>query len=90
MQTQQRGGLREQARLVGCGLVAGSIAGMFLGWMLHGVIGWIVRIAIVLIFVIPTVAAIYFWMNSRDRGGSSGDIREASWRDVGGSGDRRP
>lgn len=87
---QQGGGLRERARLIGCGLIAGLVIGMFLGWMLHGVIGWIVRIGIVLIFVIPTVAAIYFWMNSRNGGSSGGGVQEANWRDRGGSGDRRP
>ena len=65
--------------------VAGLLIGMFVGWFFHGLVGTLVRIVIVLLLVIPFVAAVLFWMSVR--GGHSrpappsSDI-EASWREI--------
>lgn len=76
-------GLRERLRWSGCGLLAGLVIGLILGWMLHGVIGLIIRVGIVLLFVLPLVAALAFWMSSRRGGGGSSSVQEATWRDLG-------
>src|SRR6266542_4331517 len=82
-------GLRERLRWSGCGLLAGLVIGLILGWMLHGVIGLIFKIGIVLLFVLPFVAALVFWMSSRRGDAGSTSVQEATWRDLGGpSGDR--
>ena len=84
-------GLRERVRWSGCGVLAGLLIGVFLGWTFHGLIGTVFRIAIILLFVLPFVAAVAFWVSSR-RGGPSGGastIQEANWRDLGGRGPDR-
>jgi hypothetical protein len=90
MFTMQIGGegLRERVRWSGCGLLAGLVIGMVLGWMFHGIIGTAFKLAVILLFILPFIAAVAFWIsNNRGRtGGSSSTIQEASWRDLGGRG----
>jgi hypothetical protein len=77
--------MRERARWSGCGLLAGLVIGMILGWMFHGSSGTAFKLAVILLFILPFVAAVVFWMSSR-RGGPSGGsctVQEANWRDVG-------
>jgi hypothetical protein len=77
--------MRERARWSGCGLLVGLVIGLIAGWMLHSVIGVIVRIGLVLLFVLPFVAALFFlWSSRRSNGGGSSSVQEASWRDMGG------
>ena len=84
-------GLRERVRWSGCGVLAGLVIGVVLGWMFHGLIGTIFRIGIILLFILPFVAAVAFWLSSRSSGqsGGSSTIQEANWRDLGGSGQDR-
>jgi hypothetical protein len=81
-------GLRERFRWSGCGLLAGLLIGMILGWMFHGIIGTAFKLAVILLFVLPFVAAVAFWMSNRrgSSGGGPSTIQEASWRDLGGRG----
>jgi hypothetical protein len=83
------GGLRERVRWSSCGLIVGLAIGMILGWMFHGFVGAVVRVAIVLLFVLPFAAALVFWLSSRRGGGGSSTIQEANWRDLGGRGGDR-
>src|SRR4029453_9909129 len=55
-------GLRERVRWSGCGVLAGLVIGVVLGWMFHGLIGTIFRIGIILLFILPFVAAFAFWL----------------------------
>jgi hypothetical protein len=84
-------GLRERVRWSGCGVLAGLVIGVVLGWMFHGLIGTVFRIGIILLFILPFVAAVAFWLSSRSsgQGGGSSTIQEANWRDLGGSGQDR-
>jgi predicted lipid-binding transport protein (Tim44 family) len=81
-----REGLRERLRWSGCGLLAGLLIGLIVGWMLHGVIGLILRVGLVVLFVLPFVAALAFWYSSRRGGPTSSNVQEATWRDLGGRG----
>jgi hypothetical protein len=78
------GELRERFRWAGWGLIVGLIMGMFLGWMFHGFVGAIIKIGIVMIFLIPLVAALFFFFSSRRGGGESITIQDVNWRDLGG------
>lgn len=78
------GEFRQRVRWAGWGLVVGLIMGMFLGWMFHGFVGAIIKIGIVLIFLIPLVAAILFFLSSRRGEGGTITVRDANWRDLGG------
>jgi F0F1-type ATP synthase assembly protein I len=89
--------LRERARWTSCGLIAGLILGITLGWMFHGLVGAVIKTAIVLLLLMPFVAAVVFWWSSsRQRTASRpyaevDTIQEASWRDIGSPPrDRRP
>lgn len=45
--------------------LAGLIIGVFLGFMLHGLIGFVLRVALFLIAVVLVAGAISFWQNTR-------------------------
>jgi hypothetical protein len=78
------GELRERIRWAGCGVIAGLIMGMVLGWMFHGFVGAIIKIGIVLIFLVPLVAAVLFFLSSRRGSGGKITIQDVNWRDLGG------
>ena len=63
---------------------SGLVLGLLIGWFMHGIIGTIIKIFLILLVVVPFVAAIYFWRNtSNDRARAPrGDITDASWREV--------
>ena len=84
-------GLRERVRWSGCGVLAGLVIGIVLGWMFHGLIGTIFRIAVILLFILPFVAAVAFWLSSRSgrQAANSSTVQEANWRDLGGPGQDR-
>jgi len=77
-----RGEFRDRLRWAGYGLIGGLIMGMFLGWMFHGFVGAIIKIGIVLVFMVPLVAAILFFLSNRRGGGGSVTIQDANWRDL--------
>jgi F0F1-type ATP synthase assembly protein I len=62
----------------------GLVLGLFLGWFFHGLVGTLVRIVIVLLLLVPVVAAFLFWRSvSNDRSKTTrSDITDASWREV--------
>jgi len=62
----------------------GLVLGLFLGWFFHGLLGTLVRIVIVLLLLVPVVAAFLFWRSvSNDRSKAPrSDITDASWREV--------
>jgi hypothetical protein len=77
--------VRERVRWSSCGLIVGIVIGMILGWLFHGFVGAAVRVAVVLLFLIPLIAALVFWLSSRSGGGgSTSSVQEANWRDLGG------
>lgn len=78
------GDFRERFRWAGCGVLAGLLLGVLLGWMFHGFVGAIVRIGIVLLFLAPLIAAVLFFLSTRRRSGGSITIQDANWRDIGG------
>ncbi len=82
--------LRDRFRWAGWGLIAGLIMGMFLGWMFHSFVGAIIKIGILLIFMIPLVIAIIFFLNNRRGSGGSITIQDVNWRDLGGRGKDQP
>jgi F0F1-type ATP synthase assembly protein I len=63
---------------------SGLVLGLLLGWFMHGIIGTILKIFVILLIVVPLIAAIYFWRNvSNERSKSPrSDITDASWREV--------
>jgi F0F1-type ATP synthase assembly protein I len=85
----QTGGLRERVRWSSCGLIVGIVLGMILGWIFHGFVGTAIRVAVVLLFLVPLAAALIFWFSSRRTETPSSTVQEASWRDVDGPSGRR-
>lgn len=89
--------LRERARWTSCGLIAGLVVGLTLGWMFHGFVGAVFKTVIVLLLLMPFIAAVVFWWSSNRRVASArtqadmDTIHEATWRDIGTAPrDRRP
>jgi F0F1-type ATP synthase assembly protein I len=63
---------------------AGLVVGLFLGWFFHGLVGTLVRVLIIMLILVPVVAAFLFWRSvSSDRSKSvRSDVTDASWREV--------
>jgi F0F1-type ATP synthase assembly protein I len=83
MQQPQSSGF-DRFRPVLYAFVAGLVIGMFIGWFFHGLVGTLVRIVIVLLILVPFVAAILFWWSVKNRPARpapSSDI-ETTWREV--------
>ena len=75
-------GIWERVRFAGYGLAAGLFLGLILGWMFHGFVGALVRIVLILIILIPFVAAVIFWFKVQNRNRAETDgIQEAEWRE---------
>jgi F0F1-type ATP synthase assembly protein I len=83
-------GVRERVRWSSCGLIAGLAIGIILGWLFSGFVGAVVRLAVILLFLIPLIAALVFWFSNRRGSGGSSAVQEASWRDLDGPGRTRP
>jgi F0F1-type ATP synthase assembly protein I len=75
--------LSDRVRLVGYGLIAGIVLGAFLGWWFHSWVGFIVRLFFVAMFLVPLVAAIYFWRRvTTTPAQQSSNVREAEWAEL--------
>ncbi|HEY8446768.1 MAG TPA: hypothetical protein VIL01_06630 [Thermomicrobiales bacterium] len=81
--------IRERARWTSCGLIVGLVGGLFLGWMFHGLVGVVIRMAIVILVLLPFIAALIFWWSTRRNRTVSRSvevdietIQEATWRDA--------
>jgi NhaP-type Na+/H+ or K+/H+ antiporter len=61
----QTGSFGDRIRSFGYVFLAGLVIGIFLGWMLHGLIGFVLRVALFIIAVVLVAAAISFWQSSR-------------------------
>jgi hypothetical protein len=82
MQNQTRS-FGDRIRSFGYVFLAGLIIGVFLGWMLHGLIGFVFRVALFIIAVVVVAGAIAFWQNTRRGSGNAYDPTtiETTWRD---------
>jgi F0F1-type ATP synthase assembly protein I len=80
----------DRLRLIGYGGIGGLIVGAFLGWMFHAWVGFIVRLGLLIVLLVPLVLAIYFWrrVTTQPTGRSQNEPRDAEWIEVG-PGDRR-
>jgi hypothetical protein len=70
--------------LIGYGLLGGIVIGAVLGWMFHGVIGFIIKLTIVVVLLIPVVLAFMFWrqvtMKKDEPRGST--VQDADWVEL--------
>ncbi len=63
--------------------IAGLVIGLFGGWFFHGLVGTLIRVIVVILLLIPFVAAFLFWRSVRSRREPpvrATDI-EADWRE---------
>lgn len=73
----------ERIRFIGYGLIAGIVIGAIMGWMFHAWIGFLVKLVIVIIFLIPLVAAIYFWRRvTSTPAPAKSNVRDADWVEI--------
>jgi uncharacterized membrane protein YfcA len=63
--------------------LAGLVIGIILGWVFQGIIGTLVRLAIVAIVVIAALYILNLWRRSKSPDRGYDDIPEADWRDLG-------
>lgn len=76
--------LMDRIRLIGYGVIGGLVAGAILGWLLHGVISFVVRFGIVLLLLLPFVLAVIFWrkMTGRSAPAPQSPVSEADWIEI--------
>lgn len=73
----------DRIRYIGYGVIGGLVAGMFLGWMLHGWVGFIVKLFFVIILLLPLAGAIYFWRRvTTTPPRVSTTVRDADWIEI--------
>lgn len=76
----------DRIRFVGYGLIAGIVLGAILGWMLHAWIGFLFKLVILMLFLIPFIAAIVFWRRVTGRSSSTpaqtSTVRDADWIEI--------
>jgi multisubunit Na+/H+ antiporter MnhB subunit len=77
------GGFRQTAYI----FLAGLLIGVLIGWSMHGLIGFILRMALIAVIIGLVVVAVNFWMSTR-KAQKSGTI-DAAWRDPRGPGSTR-
>jgi hypothetical protein len=64
--------------------LAGLLIGMVLGWVFQGVVGLLVRLALLIVLLAAAVYLYNFWRKMRDPDSRDRDgIPEADWRDLG-------
>ena len=80
----------DRLRLIGYGCIAGLVVGIFLGWIFHGFVGFLVKISLLIVLMVPLVLAIYFWrrVTTPTVSAPRSDIRDADWIELE-SGNRR-
>jgi hypothetical protein len=76
--------ISDRIRLIGYGLLAGIVVGAVFGWMFHGVIGFIIRLVIVAILLLPVVLAFMFWrqVTAKQVPPRSNTTRDADWVEI--------
>ena len=66
MQVQVLGAI-ERVKYAAYGLLAGILIGMVLGWLFHGVVRTILWELLVIVILVPFVAAVIFWQRISGR-----------------------
>ncbi len=64
---------------------AGMVTGLLLGWFFHGLVGTLIRVFLILLLMVPVVAAFLFWRsvsNERTKAKAPTDVTDATWREV--------
>lgn len=76
--------LMDRIRLIGYGLIGGLVAGAVLGWMFHAWIGFLFKLFILLMLLVPLVAAIIFWqrVTAKPAQTRTADVRDADWVEI--------
>ena len=64
------------------GSIAGLVIGIVLGWVFQGVIGTLVRLAIIGLVVAGALYFLNVWRRSKMPTREHEDITEADWRDL--------
>ena len=77
------GGFRQTAYV----FIAGLVIGILIGWSMHGLIGFILRMALIAAIIGLVFVAVNFWLNTK-KAQKSGTI-DAAWRDPRGPGPTR-
>jgi len=74
----------DRIRLIGYGLLAGIVVGAVFGWMFHGVIGFIIKLVIVAILLIPFVLAFMFWrqVTAKQNPPRGTNMSDADWVEI--------
>ena len=63
--------------------IAGLVVGVVLGWLFQGIIGTLVRFALLTLLVAGIVFFLNVWRKSKNQPSSPfDDIPEADWRDL--------
>lgn len=75
----------DRAKWARYAFVGGILVGVVLGWAFHGIISLVLRFSLVLLFLVPLAAALYFWWRAsrRDPGAPPPDHPIATWETVG-------
>ena len=74
-------------RQLGYVFLAGLVIGILIGWSMSGLIGFIIRMAMIAGVIALIVIAVNFWLGTR-KADKSGTI-DAAWRDPRGPGSTR-
>lgn len=63
--------------------LAGLIVGVIIGWMMHGLIGFVFRVGLFILAVVVVAGAIMFWQNTRriDRDPYDPTTIDTAWRE---------
>jgi F0F1-type ATP synthase assembly protein I len=80
--------LGERARWAAYGLVAGLVLGIFVGWFFHWFFSFVARFFLVILILLPFIAAFLFWRRINRRS-ADGGVTDANWRQIDRSGDDR-
>jgi F0F1-type ATP synthase assembly protein I len=63
--------------------IAGLVVGILLGWMFQGIIGTLVRFALLALLIAGILYFLNIWRRSNNRPSTPfDDIPEADWRDL--------
>lgn len=62
--------------------VAGLVVGIALGWIFQGIIGTLLRFAMVALVVVVVLYFLNLWRRNNGSSKKPDDITEADWRDL--------